>query len=59
MSLHLCTLYNWSPSFISNSNHKLVMGDIEFFAYENCHLKYYSYSKYHDTSKIVVTVHEH
>ena len=37
----------------------VVMGDIEIFAYDNHHLKYHGYCKYHDTSKIVVTVHKH
>ena len=34
----------------------LVMGDIEIFIYDNCHLKYHNYCKYHDISKLVVTV---
>ena len=34
----------------------LVMGDIEIFTYDNCHLKYHGYCKYHDISTLVVTV---
>ena len=32
------------------------MGDIENFHLHNCHLKYHGYCKYHDISKLVVTV---
>ena len=32
------------------------MGNIEIFIYNNCHLKYHNYCKYHDISKLVVTV---
>ena len=41
------------------SYYLLVMGDIEIFAYDDSHLKYHGYCKYHDTSKLVVTVYEH
>ena len=37
----------------------LVMGDIEIFAYDDRHLKFHGYCKYHNTSKIIVTVHEY
>ena len=32
------------------------MGDIEILIYDNYHLKYHSYCKYHDISKLVITV---
>jgi len=35
------------------------MGNIEIFAYGNDHLKYHSYCKYHNTSKLVEIAHEH
>ena len=37
----------------------LVMGDIKILVYDNHHLKYHGYCKYHDTSKLVITEHKH
>ena len=34
------------------------MGNIENFTYNNSHLKYHVYCKYHDISKLVVTLQE-
>ena len=35
------------------------MGNIDNFVYDNRRLRYHNYCKYHDTIKLVVTIHKH